>query len=564
MPLHTRAAPADRLAAGPMEVEADEGRLRVRWNGAEVVREIDCPIRDADWRTLPVEEIGLEVRATDGGFTFTRRFRTLDGGFVGELAVEAAARDAGGTLTATLILTPARDAVVNRAGFVLLHPIVGVAGTPLAVRHPDGNREDAAFPARISAGQPVRDIAGLAHRVGGVDLDIDFEGETFEMEDQRNWTDASFKTYCRPLGLPRPFAVPAGEPIHQKIRLTLRPATAAAIVPAAASAAVEATMPRITLAADAGANTDAGASPLVARVAADGLLLRLSAGDPVAPPADLPVTLEIVTGADPQAEIAAVADACRAAGLSPRRVVALPRAYLASHQPEGPWPAPRPMDLLPLVRAAFPQAEAGGGVLTNFTELNRCPPDPSLIDFATFGTTAIVHAAGDRAVAETLEALPQVFESAAALVPGRPLHLGLVSIGMRSNPYGSAVAPNTGGQRLAMAMDDPRQRLPFAGAFAIAAAAAAARTGVASFAPAMTSGPLGLGDASGPWPILEAVAALAAIGGARVRIEGSAPGLVLIRAGAGASTRTLAANLSPEPADALGQTVAPYAFAVLS
>ena len=33
-----------------------------------------------------------------------------------------------------------------------------------------------------------------------------FEGELFELEDQRNWTDASFKTYPTPVALsdPRP------------------------------------------------------------------------------------------------------------------------------------------------------------------------------------------------------------------------------------------------------------------------------------------------------------------------------------------------------------------------
>ena len=34
-----------------------------------------------------------------------------------------------------------------------------------------------------------------------------FNGETFEMEDQRNWTDASFKTYCTPLSLPYPIKI---------------------------------------------------------------------------------------------------------------------------------------------------------------------------------------------------------------------------------------------------------------------------------------------------------------------------------------------------------------------
>ena len=38
------------------------------------------------------------------------------------------------------------------------------------------------------------------------------EGETFETEDQRNWSDASFKTYGTPLHLPYPVEVAGGDP----------------------------------------------------------------------------------------------------------------------------------------------------------------------------------------------------------------------------------------------------------------------------------------------------------------------------------------------------------------
>ena len=36
------------------------------------------------------------------------------------------------------------------------------------------------------------------------------EGDAFEMEDQRNWADASFKTYVRPLSKPRPYVIAKG------------------------------------------------------------------------------------------------------------------------------------------------------------------------------------------------------------------------------------------------------------------------------------------------------------------------------------------------------------------
>ena len=38
----------------------------------------------------------------------------------------------------------------------------------------------------------------------GGEVTISFTGDLFEMEDQRNWTDASYKTYSTPLRIPYP------------------------------------------------------------------------------------------------------------------------------------------------------------------------------------------------------------------------------------------------------------------------------------------------------------------------------------------------------------------------
>ena len=40
---------------------------------------------------------------------------------------------------------------------------------------------------------------------------ISMSGATFEMEDQRQWLDASFKTYCNRLSDPHPYLVSAGQ-----------------------------------------------------------------------------------------------------------------------------------------------------------------------------------------------------------------------------------------------------------------------------------------------------------------------------------------------------------------
>ncbi len=47
------------------------------------------------------------------------------------------------------------------------------------------------------------------------------EGDAFETEDQRNWSDASYKTYVRPLSKPRPYMMAKGTTDSQRITITL-------------------------------------------------------------------------------------------------------------------------------------------------------------------------------------------------------------------------------------------------------------------------------------------------------------------------------------------------------
>ena len=52
-------------------------------------------------------------------------------------------------------------------------------------------------------------------------VSFEFEGALFEVEDQRNWSDASFKTYSAPLAPSFPHAAQAGEQIRQSVRITV-------------------------------------------------------------------------------------------------------------------------------------------------------------------------------------------------------------------------------------------------------------------------------------------------------------------------------------------------------
>src|SRR3546814_1455693 len=59
-------------------------------------------------------------------------------------------------------------------------------------------------------------------------------------------------------------------------------------------------------------------------------------------------------------------------------------------------------------RRAFPGIALGGGMFSYFTELNRKRPPVGLLDFVSHATCPIVHAADDRSVIQTLEAIPHI------------------------------------------------------------------------------------------------------------------------------------------------------------
>ncbi|TIX20908.1 MAG: hypothetical protein E5V34_14810, partial [Mesorhizobium sp.] len=92
-----------------------------------------------------------------------------------------------------------------------LHPIAGLAGSPITVEHTDGSVVETKLAQLIDPWQPFKDLRAITHEVRpGVTAECRMEGEVFEMEDQRNWSDASYKTYVRPLALPWPYVLPAG------------------------------------------------------------------------------------------------------------------------------------------------------------------------------------------------------------------------------------------------------------------------------------------------------------------------------------------------------------------
>ena len=109
----------------------------------------------------------------------------------------------------------------NRTGICVLHPR-SHQGLKCEVEHNHGECEQIAFPKAIKPDQPFKDVKAISLDVApGVHVRTEFIGEVFESEDQRNYGDASYKTYSRPQEWQKPFDIKSGDKVHQRVKVII-------------------------------------------------------------------------------------------------------------------------------------------------------------------------------------------------------------------------------------------------------------------------------------------------------------------------------------------------------
>lgn len=523
------------LNAGKLRIQFMSGNLgSIYLDGVEVLRGISYLVRDANWGTCPARITGLKTARGKGGTEV--RYTSITETEGARLTMQALIHISPGEVSFHARATPDGDIRTNRTGFVVLHAINGVAGRPVTVTHTDGSVERARFPKVISPAQPFFDIRALEHSPApGLKAHVRMEGQKFEMEDQRNWTDASYKTYVRSLFDPWPYVLKAGETFEQSVTLTLKGSSKRSGVKAAKQAAALVKVPEIGIAIGPDeVEASLRQVKLLKRLAPRHLTFTIgglngSGGElnstciaygRLAEASGVPVTLEIVLPARAAAseEMAEMAAAVESAGLAPKRVVVTHIHDLKSFQPtdKRPW-GPTYEEMAAAARQHFPQAEIGGGMISFFTELNRKRPPAGVFDFITHAICPIVHDASDEAVMQTLEALPHVFASGRSFIGKTPYHLGPSSIGARLNPYGASLASNPLSRRMCLAPNDPRQFTAFAVTWNKAVILSAAQAGLASVTLSALTGPRGLVTASGrASPLFDYLAAVMPFSGKRM------------------------------------------------
>lgn len=479
------------LSAGPItaQFEPEIGFLRyVRHGDREIVRGIYGAVRDANWGTATPHVSDLQVIQDDNAFTV--RFKVecragdIEFSWIGTITGDPT------SIRFTMEGVAERAFLTNRTGLCVLHPIPGSTDADCLIERVDGTEEAGRFPDYVEPHQPFRRIRAIRQLIApGVVSRILFEGDTFEMEDQRNWTDASFKTYSRPLELPKPHPVTAGERVQQAVTVSFTgtaPSTAANDdgILIQLSSDIVGPLPEIGLgiASHGGLLTERevqllrALSPTHLRVdlrlsQPDWMnVLRRAASEAYALGTHLEVALFLTD--DAEAQLAGL----RAALNDIETPIA---RWLVFHETERATPD----HLLDRVRYTLRDlpvlAPIGGGTDNSFADLNRRPAFLAETDFVAFAINPQVHAFDDRTLVENLEGQAQAVRSARRIAAGKPVVVSPVTLRPRFNPEAVGPEPPPPPGELPFAVD-PRQMSLFGAGWTVGSIHALARAGAIS------------------------------------------------------------------------------------
>lgn len=217
----TQSVAPRQLHAGPVSLKFEDGELRYLYVGQrEIVRRIYFAVRDGNWNTAMPKFTSVSV--DDGGDHFSIKLAAtckLDKVDYQWTATITGASDGKITFDATGV--PNADFASNRIGLCVLYGAPSLKGQAFETLE-DAKRppKKAAFPQLVLNKLVAERFQMLRYTTAdGMQVCCSVAGATFDMEDQRNWGDSSYKAYA-----PLPYNYPnvkRGNKQHQTLTLTL-------------------------------------------------------------------------------------------------------------------------------------------------------------------------------------------------------------------------------------------------------------------------------------------------------------------------------------------------------
>lgn len=451
------------VRAGPLSLVYEDGDLRyIRLGEYEILRRIYVAIRDRNWGTVLPVISNVQMDIADDSFQISYDVENKEGDidFFWKGTITG---DAQGTVTFTMDGVARSTFLRCRVGFCILHPME-LAGATCGIEHVDGTVEECDFPEHIAPQfvidgevkpvHPFNEMRAMSYQVTpGLRAEIRFTGDIFEMEDQRNWTDASYKTYCTPLRLPFPVEVKEGTKVTQSVTVTLEGDVPEAVAEAhergftfSVGSSPVGPLPRVGL--GAASHGQPLSQKELERLKALGLShlrvdLDLSQPDYEAKlrqatteARELGIPLEVaVTVSD------AAADELKALATLLDQLKPSVGTWLIFHK----GTTYTSEEWITLAREHLadydPAAKLGSGTNAFFTELNRGRPPFDLLDLVCYSLNPQVHAFDNLSLAETLAAQASTVESTRQFCEGLPIAVGPVTFKMRFNPNATGPEP---------------------------------------------------------------------------------------------------------------------------
>ncbi|HMI60816.1 MAG TPA: hypothetical protein VK518_07910 [Puia sp.] len=384
------------LQAGKLSMIYENGFLRhITAGKTEVIQMIYFAIRDTEWNTIPSTITKEEITKKEDSFhiTYHRLFNTDAIQMQWRVQIRG---EENSTIHFEITGVALNDFQKNRIGICVLHPIKECTGNKVLVIHGDGTAEESIFPVDISPHQPFKNIVALQWNVIEDSFAIlRFKGDIFETEDQRNWTDNSYKTYSTPLDLPFPTWIRKGEEVHQGVDCSLGVGRNAMPIPAIG----------IGRSAIRNDNYKAGLT-ILSTIGFSHYRVDLNLQDPEwqttlaegleeaqCLKAPLELALHIPATGTVFQEFLQYAPA-------PRQL----KSILLLEQ-DSPCISNQLLEkVVPLLRRQFPGVLIGGGTDSHFAELNRSEVITDDLDFVSYAIHPQVHASDDASLMENAAA----------------------------------------------------------------------------------------------------------------------------------------------------------------
>ena len=418
----------------------DDEFADIKFQNQIVLRSVRAVIRDRDWNTADLVIDSFSESANE------LKFAVHSTGFGAEFAGEVCAKIDDQVATFTMELVAQSDYQTNRTGLIVLHS-PDVAGAKLDVVHSNGQEESLKFPVSISPNQPVFDIAALGWQHNELQIDVAFGGDVFEMEDQRNWSDASYKTYSRPLSKPFPYAVAAGEKVLQIVKVLVQPTGA----PAATAKQNKITLKKVGKfpQTQIGASTAPDAlpeswethgNPKDYNAISDAVLVELDlestnwkAALQRAAKSAVKLDVRFIVG-----DYSKLNEALDLLGKVPNEILRVGAFDAATHV----TPQKLTQMLRELLVSSARSASVVSGARSHFTELNReqaqIVPGATAI---TYASTPLFHSLTNEQLLEAVAMQRIIAQQAVEIANGNPVHVGPVTLRPRFNNVATAEQP---------------------------------------------------------------------------------------------------------------------------